>query len=113
EVVTPIPVPTREQYPDYEDFKAARKWARQANIWMTRVPGPERVEEILSATTFDEFYKGHYPPRKDKPGRAYSLAPRPGVNLRSLHKHGTVEFRHFYGSVDVFEITSMASFAKV
>lgn len=111
DVVTPIKPVNPDDYETYEDVKLARKWARQCNIWMTRVPGPERVEEIMQAKTFDEFYQAHYPPRKDGSGRAYGVAPRPGLNMRSLHKHGTVEFRFFYGSIDVNEIRSMLEFA--
>lgn len=96
---------------DPGETKEERRYARGLRNWGQMVPKPDRVEEMMAATTPDEFYQGHYAPTKNG-GRNYALTPRSYVNLRSLHKHGTVEFRHFYGTADGHQFRSMLQYCE-
>lgn len=63
----------------------------------------------MQASTLEEFLAAEVP--RDKAGRpCWALASREAVNLRSLRKHGTVEFRCFAGSRSGEEITAAAYF---
>ena len=102
-LVDPIPKPTRDDYPDPEHYKGAMtRYRRRLVSHQYRLPAA-RVDEALAATTLDEFFDAHAPPNRSG-GRSWHLAPRPGINLRSLRKHGTIEFRHWPGSADPDEI---------
>lgn len=100
----------RGEYESREDWMAARKWQRQQEFWMTQTHPKSRIEEMLGSESFEEFYLSTYPPRKTGTDRCWWLGARPGVNLRSLHKHGTVEFRFFYGSIDPTQVRHVAEF---
>ncbi len=70
-----------------------------------------RWDEMMSATTVQEFKDAHAPSTKSG-GRAWHIAQRTGMNLRSLWKHGTIEFRHFFGTADPEEIESAARWCQ-
>lgn len=101
-----------EDWDSREDWMAARKWQRQQEYWMSKTFEPPRLEEMYEATTFKEFYEATFTPNKTKTSRLWWAGCRPGVNFRSLKKHGTLEFRFFWGSTDPHEVWSMADFAK-
>lgn len=101
-LIEPIPAPNKETY-DAEGFKGAMKRHRRRHVsHQSRLP-EARVLEALSANSLQEFYEAHAPLGKNGQ-RMWPIAPRPGMNTRSLRKHGTVEFRHFPGSDDETEI---------
>lgn len=108
----PVPRPKRADYPDEEDFKWAKKFHRVATNWMHATVQKPRIEEMMSAETFDEFYNAHFSTHpKDSSRRLKHLAPRPYVNTRSLLKHGTFEFRHFWGTTSGEDVQQMAEYA--
>jgi hypothetical protein len=94
--VDPIPRPVTE------DPLEIKRWRRNLVSHHYSLP-PARYDELMRATTMQELHEAHAFPTKNG-GRAWHLAPRPGMNLRSLQKHGTIEFRHFYGTLDPTEL---------
>lgn len=93
------------------DSPAWRKYARGLYQWGQTVPEPNRVGEMMTAQTPEEFYRGHYAPNRAGT-RNYGITPRAYVNLRSLKKHGTIEFRNFYGTTDEHEFRSMLEYSE-
>lgn len=107
-VVEPLPRPTAEEFPDPEELKGAvKRWRRNLDSHQHSL-SDERFAEMMSARTHQEFKDAHAAPTVTG-GRAWHIAKRPGMNLRSLWKHGTIEFRHFPGTADPEEIESACS----
>jgi hypothetical protein len=103
DMIEPVPQPTRARYPNPAAYAGAmRRYRRRLVSHHYRLPAA-RVAEALAADDLDGFYQAHAPLGADG-RRLWPVAPRPGINLRSLHKHGTIEFRHFPGSADPVEI---------
>lgn len=84
--------------------KAAKKYHSSLLRRRINVLPQSRVDEILQATTFDEFYNAHAPFSEKTGRRVWHLSARTGINLKSLKKHGTIEFRCFAGSTSPEEI---------
>lgn len=83
-----------------EQIKEANKYmATRSKIYIGKVP-PNRITEIRQATTPQEFYEAHAPLSEKTGKRVWHLSARAGINMKSLFKHGTVEFRCFPGSHD-------------
>lgn len=106
-VLEPIPRPTPTDYHNPGDMTWALKRYRRRLVSHHYSLPIARWYELTSATTSQQVYEAHAAPTKSG-GRAWHIAPRPGMNLRSLWKHGTIEYRHFPGTVDPEEIESCA-----
>lgn len=107
-VIEPLPAPTRDEYPNPEEFRGATKrWRRNLQSHQHSL-SDERFAEMMAATTVQEFKDAHASPTATG-GRAWHIAKRPGMNMRSLWKHGTIEFRHFPGTADPEEVESACS----
>ena len=106
------PRPTAEEFPDPEDFKLAKSFYRQQKYWAkARVPNT-RVPGIMSANSPKEFYDGHFHWNEEQQRRQYSIAiVRAGINIRSLFKHNTVEFRIFTASTNPDQLRDCLQFA--
>jgi len=103
----PIPVPERRDYESEEAFAGAKKRYRRRGVsHHYRLP-EARWEELVAATDPLQVYDAHAP-LMGNGRRGWHIAPRPGMNLRSLWKHGTIEFRHFPGTADPEEVESCA-----
>ena len=108
------PEPTREEYPDPAEFKAAMRFHKQQITWAKKTLPDDKVAECMKATTFKEFYEGHFMYSEKHQRYFYHLSPaRAGINLRSLNKNGTVEFRCFPGTVDAERVGECLLFAKL
>lgn len=71
---------------------------------------PERHAARSRAETLEGFLAAEVPEGRD--GRpAWALGPREAVNLRSLRKHDTIEFRCFADPADPGEVHAAAAFA--
>jgi len=109
----PREAPKKEDYPDPEDWKIARNFNRQKNLWTKRKTPESRITGILNAKTPKEFYDHHhyYNARLNK--FVYHIGTfRAAVNLRSVFEHGTVEFRCFPNTVDVDQIRECVEFSR-
>ncbi len=100
--VDPMPRPV--------DASELKRWRRNLKSHHGSVP-EARFHEMMCAGTVQEFKDAHAPPTKTG-GRAWHVVSRTGMNLRSLWKHETIEFRHFFGTVDPEEIASAAKWCK-
>ncbi len=110
EHLEPIRKPLEGDYLSDEMYKGAmRRYRRSLVSHHYRLPDA-RWEELLEAETPKEVYEAHAPPKWDG-GRMWMIAPRPGMNLRSLWKHGTIEYRHFPGTADPKEIEDSCEWA--
>lgn len=95
--------PTSAEFPDPDELiGATKRWRRNLTSHQHSLP-PQRYVEMMAATTTQDFKDAMAPPTKNG-GRAWHVAPRPGMNLRSLWKHGTIEFRHFPGTMSPDEV---------
>lgn len=103
--VEPIVKPTEAEFPDPLELRGAMKrYRRNLTSHHYRLPDA-RWTELVHAGVPDGVRLAHAPPTAAG-GRAFHVAPRPGMNLRSLWKHGTLELRHFPGTADPVEVTS-------
>lgn len=110
-LVEPVPKPKQAEYESQDAFAGAMKrYRRRLVSHQHRLP-PPRVAEAMNAKTLREFNDAHAPMSKDG-RRLWPVAPRPGINTRSLIEHGTVEFRHFPGSDDCEEIADALRWCK-
>ena len=112
EFVEKIPKPLRINYPNKEEFAGAMKrYRRRLVSHQQRIPA-NRVTKMLDAITIEEFFNNHAH-RNEQTGRyAMHLAARAGINLRSLKKNGTIEFRHFAGTCDPIEIEAAVEWCR-
>ncbi len=110
-VVEPIPKPTKEDYADPEELKGAMKRYRRRLFSHHYSLPEERFAELMRASYPTDIYASHAP-LSASGLRLFHIAPRPAMNLRSLFKNGTIEFRHFPGTADWIEIESAVSWCK-
>jgi len=111
EITDPIEKPKEEDFQTEEEYKGAvKRYSRSLKSHHHILP-VDRYTEAIRATTFEEFYDAHAPPTKNG-NRAWHVTVRPGINLRQLKETGTVEFRHFYGTLDIEEIRSCLIWCK-
>jgi hypothetical protein len=111
-VVEPLPEPRREEFGTIDEFKGAlKRWRRNLDSHHHVLPG-SRCSEIMNATTPQEFKDAHASPTSTG-SRAWHVAKRPGMNMRSLWKHGTVEYRHFHGTVSPQKAASAARWCQL
>jgi hypothetical protein len=74
------------------------------------MPPAWRVEQIKSSKSASEFFKNHM---LSKAGKYVPLqAARYAVNMLMISKHGTLEFRHFTGTVDPSEARTIAEYMR-
>lgn len=97
-----------DDFEDAEDRKLAR-WhhKRMLRSHQTFVP-PARLEAQIIAQTVDAFFDAECPKheRDGKERALHHLQPRACVNLRQLKQTGTIEFRHFFSTLDWVEFRS-------
>lgn len=110
-LVEPIKKPQRRDFCSNEEFEGAiKRHKRRLVSHQHRLP-QSRVAEAMAAKTLKEFNDAHAPLSRDG-RRMWPIAPRPGINTRSIIEHGTVEFRHFPGSNDCDEIKDSLRWCK-
>lgn len=108
EILTP---PQRDEFETEDEFRGAKKrYRRNLDSHQHRL-SDERFAEMMMASTPQEFKDAHAPPTSSG-GRAWNIAKRPGMNMRSLWKHGTIEYRHFPGTDNAIEIECAAKWCK-
>jgi len=90
-----------------EELRAAHERRRHSKRSRHYFTSETRHKMRLQARNLEEFLACEVPhARNGRP--CWSLAPREAVNLRSLKKHGTVEFRCFSGTRSGLEVTAAA-----
>ena len=105
EIADNLPIVKRQDFENEEAYKGAKKRLQRNKVSHQQMLPKDRVTEALNATTIKGFFLAHAP--QDKYGnRSWFIAPRPGINLRQLQETKTVEFRHFYQTLNLDEIRS-------
>ena len=97
-----------EDFPSKVDFKMARLYNFRLFNWCKKKTDPEKVIKILQSPTVQEFSRRHYDSNHEQ---FNSLRMRAGINIMSVFKHKTVEFRCFPGTMDLEEYRNCYEFA--
>lgn len=104
-IVDPIPVPSRARFRTEDEYKGAmRRYKRNLVSHQHMIPDAW-VANILRAETMEEFFNSHAPVGKNG-NRLWNIAPRAGINIRQLQETKTVEFRHYFQTLNMYEIKS-------
>jgi len=111
EITDNLPIIKQQDFETKEAYKAALKRLQRNKVSHQQMLPKDRVIEALNAKTIQEFYQAHA--SQDKNGnRLWFIAPRPGINLRQLQETKTVEFRHFFQTLNLYEIKSCLIWCK-
>jgi hypothetical protein len=94
-----------------DELEGARKRAAHSERSRHFFVSAARHEERMEARTLPEMLAAEVPVQKNG-NPAWALMPREALNLRSLRKHGTVEFRCFAGDEQDLHVWAAASFAR-
>jgi hypothetical protein len=103
ELVDPIRLPTNQQYPLPEELKAAKKRNKIGSHH--GIVEEEKYNRIMNSLSPIGFYHAH----ANRTNNDKLIFPkRTGINMRQLFDApvDTIEFRHFFGTVDMLEMKS-------
>jgi len=104
-LVEPIPKPIISDFKNKEEHSGALKRYRRRCVSHQQILPEKAVRNMLKAKTVKEFHENHVPLLKSGQ-RGWFITPRSGINLRQLFETGTIEFRHFPGTLDLDEMYS-------
>jgi hypothetical protein len=111
-VIQPLPRPHKSQFPGADEYNGAlRRWKRRRVSHQTLLT-PRRLARQLEAETIDAFFRAEVPARKSDGEPQWHLQPRLCVNLRQLRDTDTIEFRHFAGTLNPWEVIVCAQWAR-
>lgn len=103
-LIEPIPVPRRGDYDD-AGYKGAMKRYARRKVSHQKVMPERTVNLQLAAKTPQQFFEAEA--LHEPTGVLYwATKPRCAVNLRQLMQTDTIEFRHFPGTINPFEVTT-------
>lgn len=97
---------------DPEDIEAAKLRASHSERSRHYFTSDERHAARMSAEGLDSMLRAEVPKRRCDGVPQWHLATREAVNLRSVRKHGTIEFRCFAGDSSAEHVWAMASFVR-
>jgi hypothetical protein len=97
---------------DEDEIAGAKKRAEHSERSRHFFISDARHERRMSEPTVAGMVEAGVPRRKLDGKPAWALAPREAVNLLSLRKHGTVEFRCFAGDSEDVHVWAAASFCR-
>jgi len=96
----PIPKPTRLEYSDEEHYKGALKRYRRRKVSHQYFLSEKRLRLQAEQENIDRWFDYamvlHTKTGKPQP----AISQRLSVNILSIREHGTVEFRHFPGTLN-------------
>lgn len=109
--IEPLPRPEKKQYQAQGAYQGElRRWKRRRVSHQTLLT-EKRLSKQLDVSTVDEFFRAEVPvSRQGRP--MWHCQPRLCVNLRQLRETDTVEFRHFPGTLDPFELTTCVEWCR-
>lgn len=108
--IQPIPVPLASRsHAAHEGAVARYKRRLRSHQWVT----PAKAHAAcMAAKTPQEFFDAYSP--KDAKGRVlHHLAIRSAVNIRQLMDTGTIEFRHFAGTLDLVQYETCLNWCRL
>jgi len=100
DLVSPHQKPTQDMFTK-EEMAGAKKEYNRASISHRKKPSQKKFMEIMQAKTPQEFFEAHAAKSNGK--LHWAITPRHGINLRTLWEFETIEFRLFYGTLDIDE----------
>jgi protein-tyrosine phosphatase len=104
-VVDPLPRPVVSMFHTHEEYEGALARRRRNLVSHRKMLPDARLGMIMQANTIDEFMDEHASLSKDGK-RLWFISPRPGINIRQLQETKTIEFRHFFQTLDMREVKS-------
>lgn len=102
--IDPLPTITKKDFPIEEEYKGAIKRKNRNKMSHHNLLSKARLEKQLSAKTLEEFFNFEAPLRKSDGAPQFHLQPRLCVNIRQLLETDTIEFRHWFGTLDEEEL---------
>lgn len=92
--------PKPQHYESMDDYKFALEYFRKYTVpYRGHVYSPETVSRALSASTIDEFFDIIRPVQDE-----FDETDRSFINLSSIEKNGTIEFRQFSSTTNTDQI---------
>ena len=111
DLVETIPVPDKNNLSP-ESYAGAHKRMKRRHRSHQHTLPKARVEAMMKATSTKEFYEEHAH-RDAKGNPSWFQCPRAGINLRQMWEEtGTIEFRHFPGTLSMVEMESCIRWCK-
>jgi hypothetical protein len=105
DIVESIPKPNPATMTAGSFEGAMKRYHRRKKSHQYQLP-KSRVHAMFNAKTTHEFHQEHAP-LTDKNTRMWYFSPRAAINLRQMWETtNTIEFRHFPGTVNLFEFES-------
>lgn len=103
--VEPIVRPDPLELLSTEEYEGAVRRYKRRRVSHQTLLTSKRLQTQLAAATVDEFFRLEVPHTKDNKPQ-WHMQPRLCVSLRQLLQTDTVEFRHFPGTLDPYELYS-------
>lgn len=104
DLVEPIPEPTVREYPNPEEYEGARRRYRRRKVSHHTCLTDARYERQQTARTVEDFHRLEVPATKADGKPMWHAQPRCAVNVRQLLETDTIEFRHFPGTLEAYEL---------
>jgi hypothetical protein len=104
-IIDPIEKPSRLYFPKEEDYQLAKLRYRRNLVSHRQKPNLKTYLKVMASSTPQEFHDNHAI-NGENGELLWNATPRDAVNLRQLWETNTVEFRHFFGTLDLWEIES-------
>lgn len=111
QVIDPIPFMCESNFSNVEQYKAHRRWVHRIrkSHW-TFIP-ENRVEKQMKTKSPAEFFNAEPPVSKTgKP--LFHAQPRASINLRQILQTDTIEFRHFFQTLNPVEVVNAVSWCR-
>jgi hypothetical protein len=101
QALDPIPAPRAEGLSRWREFEGAQRRYRRLKASHHSMVTEGRVKAQMAATTVDEFFEAEV---RAANGKLIWNLIRSCVNLRHLRQTDTIEFRHFFATLDPVEV---------
>jgi len=110
DTIDPIEFPQRDYFKSEEEFKAAKKRYRRNLVSHRYQLNPKKLKLVLASNSVEEFINKHATQTNGK--LHWAITPRCGINLRQINETKTIEFRHFFGTLNLKEYESCLTWCR-
>lgn len=109
-ITDPIEKPSPMNYPT-EEYKGAIKRYNRTCVSHHHILNKKIENRVMATKTIEEFMQAHI--NTSETGKLlWHFSPRAGINMRQLLETKTIEFRHFYGTLNLEEYKSCFLWCK-
>lgn len=110
-VIDPLPMLLpKKAYSSEEAYKGAKKRIARNKASHHTLLKHDRLQNQLDARTVQQFFEREVPARKKDGAPQWQCQTRLCVNVRQLLETDTIEFRHFFGTMDRQELGNAFQF---